>query len=549
MKQILLLLWGCFISTYLTAQTGTSAGQFKISENSASLGLTNGAHFGFVGETSVQNKIFIGAPNDGNGKLFLTELNTDGSPGEFQLISSSDFEIFNSVTNSRFGEAAIDLGSEEGYLIGAPGYGAGGALFQVTGLPGDYSIQQLVLPTEFENGLEIGSFMTADENAVLIYSAENEGKIYRCEIAGSNLVHIETIGINNSLLSNKLEPGDEFGSGLSVYDLNGDGNTDILCGAPGDDDQNTDYGAAYVLYRNSNKEITNIQKYSRLEGDFGGFMNAEDDFGISIRGIGDLDENGYADLAVGAPGDDDGGLDIGAVWILFLRPDGTVKNEKKINRLEGNFDGDINFQDHFGQRIATVGDLNDDGTVDIISGSILDDDGGTDRGAAFTVFIERCPSPSGQFDFDVNGGTVQFFAEGGEGYSYIWNFDDGGYSQEQNPVHTYESNGTFWVCLAINNDCGGNNYCQNVTVSTLGTNDQIREITKVFPNPATDILNIQAPVSIERISLMDITGKIVYELNPQSMNSIIKIDGFPSGIYLLKWQASGQTFVQRIQIL
>lgn len=549
MKQILLLLWGIvFLPTYIFSQTGTSAGHFKISENGSSLGLSNGANFGFVGETLDENRIFLGAPLDGNGKLFITELETDGSPGEFEIISSQNFDLFSSTEGARFGGSAVELLTGETYIIGAPGYDSGGSLFKVSQTDENYTIEELQKPEELNEVSDFGSFLALDGEFILAYSSVGEGSIYRMGLEGNQLTLVETIDANNSFLAEKLDAGDEFGSGLSVYDLNGDGNTDILCGAPGDDDQNEDYGAAYVLYRNNNKEITGIQKYSRLEGDFGGFMNAQDDFGISIRGIGDLDENGYDDLAIGAPGDDDGGLDIGAVWILFLRPDGTVKDEKKINRLEGNFDGDINFQDNFGKRIATVGDLNGDGTVDIISGSVLDDDGGTDRGAAFTIFIERCPAPSGDFDFEVEGGTVQFFAEGGEGYTYIWNFDDGGYSQEQNPVHTYESNGTFWVCLAINNDCGGNNFCKNVTVSTLSVEDQIREQTKVFPNPATNLVNIQSPVHIEEISLMDITGKMVYEALPNSMNTTIELDRFPAGVYIVKWLASGNTFVERIQI-
>jgi len=548
MKQILLLLWGISFPVYLLSQTGTSAGHFKISENSSALGLANGANFGFVGETLDENRIFLGAPHDGNGKLFITELGADGSPGEFDIISSQDFDLFNSTTGARFGESAIELESENTYIIGAPGYESGGSLFKVVKEDGNYSIEELLKPEELNEVSDFGSFMALDDEFILAYSSIGEGKIYRMALEGNQLALVQTIDANNSFLVEKLEIDDEFGSGLSVYDLDGDGNSDVLCGAPGDDDQNEDYGAAYVLYRNESKEIISIQKYSRLEGDFGGFMNAQDDFGISIRGIGDLDENGYNDLAIGAPGDDDGGLDIGAVWILFLRPDGTVKDEKKINRLDGNFDGDINFQDNFGKRIATVGDLNGDGTVDIVSGSVLDDDGGTDRGAAFTVFIERCPSPSGDFDFEVEGGTVQFFAEGGEGYSHIWNFDDGGYSEEQNPVHTYESNGTYWVCLAINNDCGGNNFCKNVTVSTLSVEDEIRQQTKIFPNPATDLVNIQSPVNIEEISLMDITGKMVYEALPNSMNTSIRLDQLPGGVYIVKWQASGNTFVERIQI-
>ena len=46
--------------------------------------------------------------------------------------------------------------------------------------------------------------------------------------------------------------------------------------------------------------------------------------GISAAAIGDLDGDGITDLAVGAGYDDDGGADRGAVWILFLNPDGTV---------------------------------------------------------------------------------------------------------------------------------------------------------------------------------------------------------------------------------
>jgi len=298
MKQILLLLWGIFISAGLISQTGTSAGHFKISEINSSLGLENGANFGFVGETAQENRVFIGAPYDGNGKLFITELGADGSPGQFEIISSQDFEIFNSSSEARFGEAAIELEAEESYIVGAPGYENGGALFKVNHTDLGYTIEELLKPAELQEASDFGSFLASDGEFLLVYSAVAEGKIYRFNLEGNQLELVEEIGVNNSLLSEKLNIGDAFGSGISIYDLNGDGNTDILCGAPGDDDQNEDYGAAYVLFRNANKEITEIQKYSRLEGEFGGFMNAQDGFGISIRGIGDLDENGYNDLAI-----------------------------------------------------------------------------------------------------------------------------------------------------------------------------------------------------------------------------------------------------------
>ncbi len=64
------------------------------------------------------------------------------------------------------------------------------------------------------------------------------------------------------------------------------------------------------------------QKISDLQGGFTGILDNEDRFGVSVANLGDLDGDGVMDLAVGAPLDDDGGNDRGAVWILFLDYDG-----------------------------------------------------------------------------------------------------------------------------------------------------------------------------------------------------------------------------------
>ena len=46
-------------------------------------------------------------------------------------------------------------------------------------------------------------------------------------------------------------------------------------------------------------------------------MNNADYFGISVSGVGDLNQDGILDLAVGASSDDDGGYNRGAVYVLF----------------------------------------------------------------------------------------------------------------------------------------------------------------------------------------------------------------------------------------
>lgn len=558
MKHVLLTGGIILQALYACAQTGSVADYTKISETKGNLNtpLTNQGMFGFLSETLSENKLISGAPHDGNGAFYLIELDEGGAAGNTVKISTGDFTYFDALSGSEFGTAALELQDRNNdgkpdYIVGAPGIQPSGALFLLLSESDGFNLSVLNLPVEMAEALEVGTHLAQETGNIYIPSTTDAGSIHVCSISAANeLVYKEKIGINNPLLSEKLDDEDRFGSGLSFADMNGDGFTDIICGAPGDDDLSTNYGAVYILYRDGVSQITGIQKLSRLEGDFNGFMNLDDEFGISVRCIGDLDENGVPDLAVGAPGDDDGGIDIGAVWILFMRPDGTVKNHKKINRLEGNFGGDLNHDDRFGMRIALIGDHNNDGTIDIAVGTVRDDDGGSNKGALYCIMIERCPSPSGFFDYEDNNGVVSFTAEGGPGYSHIWNFDDGGYSQVQNPTHTYENSGTYWVCLAINSACGGNNFCQNVTVSissTVSVEDRIAKHTVIYPNPSTNFIKIETEGKIESIRFVNITGQESLRYDNTKPGEKIDISSLPNGVYIAEIIIDGNRIAKRIQ--
>jgi hypothetical protein len=110
------------------------------------------------------------------------------------------------------------------------------------------------------------------------------------------------------------------------------------------------------------------QKISDTEGGFMGALSNNDGFGTAVAAIGDLDDDGVEDLAVGAPHDDDGATDAGAVWILFMNADRTVKAEQKISALSGGFVGLPGLGHQFGHGVAGVGDISGDGIEDIAVG-------------------------------------------------------------------------------------------------------------------------------------------------------------------------------------
>ncbi len=188
----------------------------------------------------------------------------------------------------------------------------------------------------------------------------------------------------------ELGVNDLFGSYVDgIGDLDGDGVPDVAVSHYADDDGGSNHGAIWIVFLNPDGTVKAEQKISDTQGGFDGILDASDQFGHDIADVGDLDDDGVTDLAVGAWMDDDGGSNRGAIWILFLNSDGTVKSEQKISDTQGGFGGTLDNGDQFGTSVANVGDLDGDGVTDLAVGAYYDDDGGTDRGAVWVLFMNR----------------------------------------------------------------------------------------------------------------------------------------------------------------
>jgi len=128
-----------------------------------------------------------------------------------------------------------------------------------------------------------------------------------------------------------LDPGDQFGSSLAnPGDLDGNGVVDLVVGAQKDAEGGSGTGAVWILFLNADGTVASHQKIGALTPAFAGVLDPADRFGRSLAGVGDLDRDGVPDLAVGADLDDDTGTNRGAVYVLFLNDDGTLKDHAKL---------------------------------------------------------------------------------------------------------------------------------------------------------------------------------------------------------------------------
>ena len=227
-------------------------------------------------------------------------------------------------------------------------------------------------------------------------------------------LHISFLNTNGSVLSTAtigdgkgngptLADGDHYGSAVTgLGDLNNDGVLDIAVAAYYDDTTAQNAGALYIHFMNANGSVKSTKKITASAQN--GFTLAENDhYGNSISEIGDLDNDGVVDIAVGTHYDDTNGTNRGAIYIHFLNTNGTVKSTKKISDATANGPVLVD-NDNFGQSIAGMGDMNEDGVVDIAVGSYSTAAGLTNSGAVHILYMNA----DGSVDdtFAINAATT-----------------------------------------------------------------------------------------------------------------------------------------------
>jgi hypothetical protein len=156
-------------------------------------------------------------------------------------------------------------------------------------------------------------------------------------------------------------------------DVDGDGRSDILIGAYGDDDGGSVAGAAYLVLGLTSGSLSAADAH--LIGE-----SASDYAGYAVSSAGDFDGDGLSDLLIGAYGDDDGNPDAGAAYIVFGAVSGALDLSAADIKLTGEDSGD-----YAGYAVSDAGDVDGDGLADVLIGAYRDEDGGTTSGSAYLI--------------------------------------------------------------------------------------------------------------------------------------------------------------------
>ncbi|MGN6569236.1 MAG: T9SS type A sorting domain-containing protein [Flavipsychrobacter sp.] len=118
--------------------------------------------------------------------------------------------------------------------------------------------------------------------------------------------------------------------------------------------------------------------------------------------------------------------------------------------------------------------------------------------------------------------------------SVKWVFGDGSTSKALNPSHTYSDTGLIQVCLTVYG-CDSGTYCNYITTlkPTSVSNVKVFANLEVYPNPATDVLNIANINKGTVIQLFDIVGSKVYETVASQDKLSIDTHTLHPGAYIL----------------
>ena len=330
-------------------------------------------------------------------------------------LDDADAAFFGELLGDHAGVAVAGAGDQDGdgkddVVFAATGYAAGGtetgagSIYLFTGAPsGELSASEAAGQWSGEisydaagTSLSGGQDIDMDGVADLLIGAPGEDS-GGSAAGAAYLLYGPYTGAGRLWSANvKLvgeQAGDKAGQSVALAgDTDGDGEGDLLVGAPNEHLSGTYNGAAYLITSGPRGTFDLSDADAKHTG-----VNSGDQAGYAVAGGMDANNDGYADILVGAPEQDGGGSGSGAVYLLF----GPMSASGDLGDADVVLSGENN-DDQAGYAVSFVGDQNGNGTAELLIGARIDDDAASDAGAAY-IFLDPTP---GSWDLSAATGKT-----------------------------------------------------------------------------------------------------------------------------------------------
>ncbi len=228
---------------------------------------------------------------------------------------------------------------------------------------------------------------------------------------------------DSSGIKGTVQKKDAFGRALAAGDFDRDGFTDLAVGVPHDSTATVhDVGAANVIYGSAaGLTSTGNQGWDQDSSGIKGTAETGDLFGRGLA-AGDFDGDGFADLAIGVPGDNPGGKnDAGGVNVIYGTVSGldSTGNQGWTQDSSG-IPGTAQAGDNFGLGVAAA-DFGTSSQADLAVGVPGEDlSGATDAGAVNVIYggTSGLSSSGAQYWDENTGGIVGGPAGTGDNFGF-----------------------------------------------------------------------------------------------------------------------------------
>ena len=210
---------------------------------------------------------------------------------------------------------------------GGSSFGAAYVIYGTTGGPGDIDLAALTPSQGFKiigsGGGALGTAGAGDVNGDgvddMMIGALNANSVYVIygEAGGRSDLTLSTLTAGQGFKISGVS-GENVGSFMTAAgDVNGDGYGDVIIGGGSNDENATNAGAAYVVYGGAGLVDVSLSTMTSAQGfKISGVWN-QGNAGESVTGLGDINGDGFDDIAIGEPGNPEIASLTGAAYVIY----------------------------------------------------------------------------------------------------------------------------------------------------------------------------------------------------------------------------------------